>query len=159
MRGARPTTLNQCFPKILLNVAMMRRRSSLSPSLDNHVIDLTHQKHETRVVYTVHNWDRAVIRWMINTDQVCSTCILKRWELSLIFPTLTAYWCFSTSRLHSDDSDGRPSTKWWNLFAWTKGDTPCDPRMEQRAFSEFEEPFCGELAPYTLIAVLWLIFF
>ncbi len=47
-------------------------------SLDNHVIDLTHQKHETRVVYTVHNWDRAVIRWMINTDQVCSTCILKR---------------------------------------------------------------------------------
>ncbi len=52
-------------------------------SLDNHVIDLTHQKHKTHIVYTVHNWDCAVIHWMINTDQVCSTCILRQWELTL----------------------------------------------------------------------------
>ncbi len=128
-------------------------------SLDNHIINLTHQKHETHIVYTVHNWDRAVIWWMINTDQVCFTCILKQWELSLIFPTLTAYWCFSTSRLHLDDSDGCPSTKQWDLFAWTKGDMPCNPRMEQWAFSKLEEPFCGELAHYMPIAVLSLIYF
>ncbi|KAK0222638.1 hypothetical protein EDD85DRAFT_779154, partial [Armillaria nabsnona] len=38
-------------------------------SLDEHVVDLTHQKRETRVVYSDHNWERATLRWMINTEQ------------------------------------------------------------------------------------------